>query len=198
MFTGLVQTTGETLWLRRNESGTQLSLTAPGLRTRPRVGDSIAVNGCCLTVTSVNAERLSFDLLNETLERTNLGALKPGMSVNLEPSLAAGAALGGHFVQGHVDCRSEVLSMAAHGADHRLEVAVPVEFSHLVAYKGSIAINGVSLTVAEAHDTSAVCWIIPHTRSATNIGDMKEGTPVNLEFDILAKYVDRIVAHRRF
>ena len=131
---------------------------------------------------------------------TNLGDLAAGSRVNLEPALGAGAKLGGHFVQGHVDTTAEVLDFSPHGADFRLEVALPAEFAQYVAHKGSIAVDGISLTVAEVRDTGAgsfVCWIIPHTRAVTNLAARKKGERVNLEFDLLAKYVERIVARQR-
>ena len=147
-----------------------------------------------------DGDRLSFDLLAETLRLTNLGDLAPGAKVNLEPALGAGAKLGGHFVQGHVDTTAEVLDFSPHGSDFRLEVALPADFAHLVAFKGSIAVDGISLTVAEVRDGnpgSFVCWIIPHTREVTNLAARSKGDRVNLEFDMLAKYVERIVARKR-
>ena len=172
-------------------------MRAPATGPSAQIGDSIAVNGCCLTVTARDGERVSFDLLAETLRLTNLGALLPGVKVNLEPALGAGAKLGGHFVQGHVDTAAEVLDFSPHGADFRLEVALPAEFAQYVAFKGSIAVDGISLTVAEVKDASFVCWIIPHTRAVTNLAARKKGERVNLEFDLLAKYVERIVSRKR-
>ena len=200
MFTGLVIETGELLSLTRTGESARLTLRAPETGPSAQIGDSIAVNGCCLTVTARDGERVSFDLLAETLRLTNLGALLPGVKVNLEPALGAGAKLGGHFVQGHVDTAAEVLDFSPHGADFRLEVALPAEFAQYVAFKGSIAVDGISLTVAEVRDTGAgsfVCWIIPHTRAVTNLAARKKGGRVNLEFDLLAKYVERIVARKR-
>lgn len=198
MFTGLVETTGEVLWLRAREQGsTQLQIAAPDIAKQMKIGDSLAVNGCCLTATSVRQGHIAFDLLEETLARTNLGLLKPGMRVNLERPLSASARLGGHFVQGHVDCACGVVSVTPNGADRRLEVALPADFAHLIAFKGSVAVNGVSLTVAEALDNSFVCWLIQHTCEATNLGFLEAGDKVNVEFDILAKYVERIFSVRR-
>ncbi len=198
MFTGLVETTGEVVWLRAREKGsTQLLISAPGISKQMRVGDSLAANGCCLTATSIQQGHIAFDLLEETLACTNLGMLRPGMRVNLERPLAANSRLGGHFVQGHVDCACGVVSLTPSGADHRLEVALPTDFSHLTAYKGSIAVNGVSLTVAEVLERSFVCWLIPHTFEVTNLGTLVPGDKVNVEFDILAKYVERILPFRK-
>ena len=200
MFTGLVIETGGLISLERTGESARLTLRAPATGPSAQIGDSIAVNGCCLTVTAREGERVTFDLLAETLRLTNLGSLAPGSRVNLEPALGAGAKLGGHFVQGHVDTAAEVLDFSPHGPDFRLEVALPAEFAQYVAFKGSIAVDGISLTVAEVHDGSAasfVCWIIPHTREVTNLAALRKGGRVNLEFDLLAKYVERIVARKR-
>lgn len=192
MFTGLVEEAGQVVWLRQSsESGLQLQIIAPQLaRAGVHRGDSIAVNGCCLTVSGHRAERITFDLLQETLDRTNLGRLRPEMAVNLERPLAAGGRLGGHFVQGHVDCASPVVAFEKVGEDYRLEIELPGDFAHYVTFKGSVAINGISLTVAEKMPGRLVCWIIPHTRRATNLHGARAGDMVNLEFDILAKYVE--------
>lgn len=194
MFTGLVEEIGECLWLRQSTSAMQLMLSAAGIAKGIRKGDSVAINGCCLTVTSFRKEQLAFDLLEETLERTNLGKLRPGSKVNLERAMAANGRMGGHFVQGHVDCTSAVLAIEERGPDLKLTFELPSDFSHYVAWKGSIAINGVSLTVAEITDRSFAVWIIPHTRAHTTLGRLEVGDKVNLEFDILAKYAERILA----
>jgi riboflavin synthase len=194
MFTGLVEETGTLLAHERSDAGARLTLLAPLVASDARIGDSMAVNGCCLTVTVRDGDALAFDLLAETLARTNLGNLAPGAPVNLERALAAHARLGGHFVQGHVDTTARVLSFAAVGADHRLEIALPAEFARYVAFKGSIAIDGISLTVAEVQADHFVVWIIPHTLAMTNLRTKKAGERVNLEFDLLAKYVERILA----
>lgn len=194
MFTGLIEEVGRVLWIRKTDRGTQLQLTAPKLAPTVAAGDSIAVNGCCLTVSSHHAEQLTFDLLEETLERTNLKHLRREGLVNLERALVAGAPLGGHFVQGHIDCAAKVISFERAGEDYRLEVDLPAEFAHYAAYKSSIAINGISLTVAELLEKSLAVWIIPHTKRHTNIDSVEPGDLVNIEFDILAKYVERMVA----
>ena len=129
MFTGLVIETGELISLERTGESARLTLRAPSSGPSAQIGDSIAVNGCCLTVTARDGERVSFDLLAETLRLTNLGALSPGAKVNLEPALSAGAKLGGHFVQGHVDTTAEVLDFSPHGSDFRLEIALPPDFA---------------------------------------------------------------------
>ena len=197
MFTGLVVEMGRLISLERTGGSTRLTLQTPSVGAAAQIGDSIAVNGCCLTVTALEGDKVSFDLLAETLRLTNLGDLAPGAQVNLEPALGAGAKLGGHFVQGHVDTAAEVLDFSPHGSDFRLEIALPAEFAQYVAFKGSIAVDGISLTVAEVGNASFVCWIIPHTRAVTNLAARRKGERVNLEFDLLAKYVERIVSLRR-
>jgi len=196
MFTGLIEECGEVCALSLAEGGARLTVCAPLVSSDAHLGDSIAVNGCCLTVTARAGEVLSFDLLRETLERTSLREAGVGTVVNLERALAAHARLGGHFVQGHIDGAAEVLAWERVGADHRLEIALPPESAKYVAYKGSIAIDGISLTVAEVKAASFVVWIIPHTLAATNLRTRKPGARVNLEFDLLAKYVERILAVR--
>ena len=194
MFTGLVEETGTLLAFEKSSAGARLTLRAPLVCTDAKLGDSIAVNGCCLTVTARDGDTLSFDLLAETLARTNLGDLQPGTPVNLERALAAHARLGGHFVQGHIDTTSEVLAFDPVGADRRLEIALPADVARYVAFKGSIAIDGISLTVAEVKPDRFVIWIIPHTLTVTNLRTKKAGDRVNLEFDLLAKYVERILS----
>ncbi len=193
MFTGLIEECGQLTALTRHGQGARLNVRAGLVSQDVRIGDSIAVNGCCLTVCAHEGDSLEFDLLQETLERTNLGGLSPGASVNLERALAVGGRLGGHFVQGHIDGTSRVLRFEAAGADHRLEIALPAESARYVAFKGSIAIDGISLTVAEVGATSFVVWLIPHTLAATNLHARQQGDVVNLEFDLLAKYVERLV-----
>ena len=158
MFTGLIEEVGRVGWLRRSERGTQLRLAAPFIAAGLREGDSVSVNGCCLTATSIRDGGLTFDLLGETLERTNLRTLRPESPVNLERALAADGRLGGHFVQGHIDCTARVLDFSARGADHRLEVELSDDFAHYAAFKGSVALNGISLTIAELLPASFVVW----------------------------------------
>lgn len=196
MFTGLIESVGRVLQIRTTERGTELQLAAPEIAADARKGDSIAVNGCCLTITEIGDDHLAFDLLAETLQRTNLRALQPGSLVNLERALAADGRLGGHFVQGHIDCCAPVVEFAEHGADYRLEVELPNDFASYVAAKGSVAINGISLTIAEVLPASFVVWIIPHTRRNTNLQKLQPNDLVNLEFDILAKYVERMLSRK--
>jgi len=197
MFTGLVEELGEVVGLDRLASGgVRLSLRANGFEGGVQIGDSVAVNGCCLTVAGLEGGVVSFHLLQETLSRTSLGALERGRSVNLERAMAAGGRFGGHFVQGHVDGTAEILRLEQIGADVRLEIALPPDSGKYFVLKGSIAVDGISLTVAELHAESFVLWIIPHTLNATNLGQRKAGDRVNLEYDLLAKYVERMLASR--
>jgi riboflavin synthase len=194
MFTGLIEEIGSVLWIRATDRGTQLQIAAPEIAANIHTGDSIAVNGCCLTVSAHRAEQITFDLLAETLDRTNLRSLRRDSPVNLERALPSDGRLGGHFVQGHIDCSARIISFEQSGADHRLEIELMAEFSHYVAKKGSIAIDGISLTVAEISAESFTVWIIPQTRRRTNLSTATVGDSVNIEFDILAKYLERMLA----
>jgi riboflavin synthase len=196
MFTGLIEEVGTVTSARERERSKQLQIVAPRIAKKIRTGESVAVNGCCLTLSAHRGDQLTFDLLEETVARTNLQMLKRDSSVNLERALRTDGRLGGHFVQGHVDCTSRVISFRQTGGDHRLEVGLPAEFARYVACKGSIAINGISLTVAEISPMSFAVWIIPHTKRNTNLHRAEAGTLVNLEFDILAKYVERMISAR--
>ena len=209
MFTGLIEEVGEIIEVRSSDSGTQLrpqvasprkasvlQIAASGIAKKVRSGDSIAVNGCCLTLTSRRGDRLTFDLLEETIARTNLKKLRRSDQVNLERALPAEGRLGGHFVQGHIDCVSPIVAFDKKGADFRLEVELPAESAQYVARKGSIALNGISLTVAEVLPKSFVVCIIPYTKRHTNLDRTQARDLVNVEFDILAKYVERVLAIR--
>jgi riboflavin synthase len=193
MFTGLIEEVGVVTALRTAGNDATLEVSAPGLAIGSEIGSSIAVNGCCLTMTGNADGHLTFDLLQETLTRTNLGALQPDSRVNLERALAADGRLGGHFVQGHIDATARVIGFTASGADHRLEVELPAAFARYAAAKGSVALNGVSLTIAELRAESFVVWIIPHTFRETNFATLQPNDFLNVEFDILAKYVERML-----
>ena len=209
MFTGLIEQVGDVVVVPASDSGTQLrpkvastgrrsvlQIAAPAIAKKSRNGDSIAVNGCCLTLTSRRGNRLTFDLLEETIARTNLKKLRRNDPVNLERALPADGRFGGHFVQGHIDCVSPIVAFDKKGTDFRLEVELPAEFAQYVAPKGSIALNGISLTVADVFPKSFVVWIIAYTRRHTNLDRAQAGDLVNVEFDILAKYVERVLAIR--
>jgi riboflavin synthase len=196
MFTGLIEEVGSVIAVRASDHGTQLQIAAPRIAKKIGTGDSVAVNGCCLTIASQRGDRLTFDLLEETIDRTNLKVLRADMPVNLERALSADGRFGGHLVQGHIDCASPILAFEERAGDHRLEVQLPAEFAHYVVSKGSIAVNGISLTVAEVLPKSFVLWIIPHTKRHTNLDRARAGDLLNLEFDILAKYVERMLSRR--
>jgi riboflavin synthase len=197
MFTGLIGEVGRVVSAREGDRGTQLQVAAPqiAIAKQTRSGDSIAVNGCCLTLASRRGNDLTFDLLEETIARTNLKKLRRNDQVNLERPLRADGRLGGHFVQGHIDCASPILAFDKKDVDFRLEISLPAEFARYVAPKGSIAVNGISLTVAEVLPGSFVAWIIPYTKEHTNLDGAEADDLVNLEFDILAKYVERMLRH---
>ena len=194
MFTGLIEEVGTVVATRASDNGTKLEIVAPRTAREARTSESIAVNGCCLTLTSRRGDRLSFDLLEETIARTNLKQLRQNSRLNLERALRADGRLGGHFVQGHVDCVSRIIAFDRKGADFRLEVELPENSRHYVVSKGSITVNGISLTVAEVLQGSFAVWIIPYTKRHTNLERATIGDLLNLEFDILAKYVERMVA----
>ena len=197
MFTGLVEGTGK-LAARNHtlEGGMQLWVEGMWEGSEIVLGDSIAVNGCCLTVAEQDGARMRFDLLQETLAKTNLGKLPIGDTLNLERAMGAGSRFGGHLVQGHIDTTSEVLRIEERGADWRVDVAIPSGAASYFIPKGSITVNGISLTIAELGAEQFTLWIIPHTREVTNLRFWKKGTLVNLEYDMLAKYVERMLELR--
>jgi riboflavin synthase len=196
MFTGLIEEVGSVIAAHANDRGVQLQIAAPQIAKTMRTGDSVAVNGCCLTLSARRGKQLIFDLLEETLDRTNLKTLRRRSPVNLERALPADGRFGGHFVQGHIDCASRIFAFEKYGEDDRLEIELPAEFAHYVASKGSIAVDGISLTVAEVLRKSFVVWLIPHTKRYTNLDRAQAGDLLNLEFDILAKYVERMLSRR--
>jgi riboflavin synthase len=197
MFTGLIEEVGSVIAVGASKNGNQLRIAAPRTAKKIRRGDSLAVNGCCLTLRSRRSDELVFDILEETIARTNLKNLQRKQPVNLERPVTAAKRFGGHFVQGHIDCVSPIVAFKKSGTDFRLEIELPDAFAHYVAGKGSIAVNGISLTVAEVLSRSFVAWIIPHTKKHTNLDRVQPGDLMNLEFDVLAKYVERMFAFRR-
>jgi len=188
MFTGLVEEFGKVVSLEAKGEQARLGISIP-FASEIALGDSVAVNGCCLTVAEIIEGAVAFDVLAQTLRVTSLGKLSVGSNVNLERALRVGDRLGGHFVQGHVDAVGEIISLEENGQDHVVEVSLPAEIHKLCVGKGSIAIDGISLTIAELNEGSAVFWITPHTFSHTNLRDAKVGDAVNLEGDMLAKHV---------
>lgn len=196
MFTGVTEHTGKIESLASGETGgkQRVSLAqAPEIAREMKRGDSIAVNGCCLTVVEFSSDHFSADLSGETLRRTAFGEKKTGDLVNLERPLAAGARLGGHFVQGHVDGIGRVTRLEPDGENWWLSVRLPEELRRYVAEKGSIAVDGISLTVARWRDGVADIAVIPFTYEHTNVRTLKPGAAVNIECDILAKYVESLL-----
>jgi riboflavin synthase len=200
MFTGIIEGAGRIDSLDGGADGAKLRVglaDASDLARGMKLGDSIAVNGCCLTVVEFGAEDFCADLSGETLARTSFSEKKPGDTVNLERPLAAGARLGGHFVQGHVDGVGRVTRLAREGENWWLSVRVPSVLRRYVAEKGSIAIDGISLTVARWQDGVADIAVIPFTHQHTNVRAMVAGDAINLETDILAKYVESLLDSRK-
>jgi riboflavin synthase len=198
MFTGIVETTGTVQGIAFREGGARFVVRVGPMAAELSPGESVAVNGCCLTVTEFDAaaQTASFDLLVETLRVTSLGRLKEGGLVNLERALRVGDRLSGHFVQGHVDAAAPVLELAPVGKDHKFTVGLPQEWARLVVPKGSICLDGMSLTVAELGPDRMTFWITPHTFAVTNLRALRAGHVVNVEFDMLAKHIERLVAAR--
>lgn len=194
MFTGIVRERGRVVSVEAAADGARLRLSAPRIAAEAGVGDSVAVNGCCLTAVSVGDGELVFDAVPETLRRTTLARLAAGDEVNLEPAVRAGEPLGGHYVQGHVDGIGRVLSSEREGEGRRVRIATPPEILRYCAEKGSIAVDGVSLTVAGVEDGALAVALVPHTLAATTLGALEPGDEVNLEADVLAKYVERLLA----
>jgi len=203
MFTGIIEQAGKIESLERDANGGRLCVSlagspeiTPEISAEMKLGDSIAVNGCCLTVVEFDSAHFSADLSLETLQRTSFGEKQSGDLVNLERPLAAGARLGGHFVQGHVDGTATVTELTKQGDNWWLSVRLSENLRGYVAEKGSIAIDGISLTVARWQDGIASIAVIPYTYAHTNVRSMKVGAQVNIECDILAKYMESLLAAR--
>jgi riboflavin synthase len=191
MFTGLVQSLAEVVELLDEQPGTRLVIRAVDIAKRAKVGDSIAVNGCCLTVVAVEGERLAFQAGGETLSRTNLGQLTAGDFVNVEEPLKAGEPVGGHFVAGHIDGIGTVVERRDAAGWSTFWFCAPQALLRQMASKGSIAVDGVSLTLVDVEEDRFSVALIPHTLANTTLGRLREGDRVNLETDMLAKYVER-------
>lgn len=191
MFTGLVETTGEIVELRPEPPGMRLVIRHAEIAAGAKLGDSIAVNGCCLTVVAIDGETFAFDVGAETLKLTNLARLTPGGRVNLERSLKVGDELGGHFVTGHIDAMGLVDQRIDDADWSTIWFRVPPKLTTQMASKGSVAVNGVSLTLVDVEVQRFSVMLIPHTLKMTNLGQLKIRDKVNIETDILAKYVAR-------
>jgi riboflavin synthase len=193
MFTGIIEYVGQIESFEGGDLGARMRVKAGPLTSGLAKSGSIAVNGCCLTAVDISGESFAADLSGETLRRTGLGEMKPGTRVNLERPLTAMKELGGHFVQGHVDGVGRVARLESEGANWWFGVQLPAELARYVAMKGSISLDGISLTVAGWHDGIVETAIIPFTYQHTNLSSLKVGDAVNIECDILAKYVERLM-----
>lgn len=193
MFTGIVEHLGTVSAVDRAERGRTIVVEAGPISSNVKVGDSIAVNGACLTVARVEQPMIHFQAVGETLDRSNLEDLEPGRAVNLERPMAASGRFDGHIVQGHVDGIGTVTEVEADGEARRIRIEIPSQLGRYVVEKGSITIDGVSLTVAAVEGRTVEVALIPHTLEVTTFGDRRPGDRVNLEVDVLAKYVERLL-----
>jgi len=196
MFTGLVEEKGTLINKIKTGDGFRLEIKAAKVLDDTRIGSSISVNGCCLTVVEKKSDSVAMDTIEETLKKTNLGELNVGDPVNLERPLKADARLGGHFVLGHVDTKGEVVEIQELSNSHFMRIRFPEEFKQYLIYVGSVSIDGVSMTVAELKENVFGIGIIPHTWEETVFSTRKPGSTVNLEFDVLGKYVERIMENK--
>ncbi len=194
MFTGIVREVGTVAAVDGNTQGIQLRIAARETASSAAIGDSIAIDGICLTAERIDDGIIVFHAVEETLSRTSLGGLRAGSEVNVEPALRAGEPLGGHFVQGHVDGVGRVRAVEAAGAGVRVVVEAPAELLRYCVEKGSIVVDGVSLTIAELSSGAFGVALVPHTLTATTLSALAPGSAVNLEVDLLAKYVERLLA----
>ena len=200
MFTGIVEEAGTVEAIQPTKKSIRLTVRARAIGRGLKLGASVAVNGCCLTVVKLAARGkdrfIQFDMLQESWRLTNLQFAKPGSLVNLERPLRSGGELGGHFVTGHVDGLGKITKWERVGRDHMLDISAPPEIMHYMIHKGSVALDGMSLTVAAVQKQSFRIWIIPHTYEITALRDRKVGDAVNLEGDMLGKYVEKFFAAR--
>ena len=198
MFTGIIEETGAVESIHPGDKSVRLTISLRKTGLGLSVGDSLSVNGCCLTVVEIGSKGRSkmvqFDLLKETWNLTNLKDCRAGSAVNLERSLEAGGRLGGHFVTGHIDGTGKIMTWEQKGEDYQLQVSAPDPVMRYVVHKGSIAVDGISLTVAAMEKSCLTIWIIPHTFNQTALKERAVGDAVNLEADMLGKYVERFIA----
>ena len=196
VFTGIVRELARVVSLEGDEEQGRLVVAAPRLAPELGIGDSVAVDGCCLTVVEIQQEKLAFDLSAETLSRSSIGSLGAGQSANLEPAIRVGEPLGGHYVQGHVDAVGRVRSLVPEGEGVRIWIELPPDVLRYCVEKGSLTVAGVSLTVAELADDAVAVALIPHTLEVTTLGKVGPGDTVNLEADVIVKYVERLLPGR--
>ncbi|MGB0369725.1 MAG: riboflavin synthase [Opitutales bacterium] len=193
MFTGIIEEVGTIELIENRQEAWRFRIRCAAALEDAALGDSIAVNGVCLTIVEFSNETVDFDILDQTLRITNLVDLKVGDIVNLERALRMQAKLGGHIVSGHVDQTAQILQIEQDGKNVRLDVAIPQGNAHRLIDKGSITIDGISLTIAELTDSQFTCWLIPKTLELTNLSARQAGSQVNLEFDLVGKYIERMV-----
>ena len=197
MFTGIIEELGKISSLEKHAGGAKIKISAKIVTAETNEGDSIAVNGVCLTALEIKPESFAADVSQETLNRSTLGNLKTGSSVNLERAVTPATRLGGHIVQGHVDARGKFLGAAASGDFWTVRIGFPAEIGQYLVYKGSVSVEGISLTVANLADDYFEIAVIPKTWELTNLSSLKTGDAVNLEADVIAKYVERILTYNQ-
>ncbi len=194
VFTGLIREVGTVVTRSGGGDGVRVEVDAPRTAAAAAIGDSVAIDGVCLTVVACLGPRLAFDVVPETLARTALATLEPGSRVNLEPSVRAGEPLGGHYVQGHVDGMGAVRSVEPEGGGRRISIDLGPDLLRYLVEKGSVAVQGASLTVAAIDGSGFAVALIPHTLEATTFDALEPGAPVNIEVDVLAKYVEKLLS----
>ena len=197
MFTGIIEEMGKIAAFDTHAGGAKIVIAARTVTEGTTDGDSIAVNGVCLTALDIKPASFTADVSQETLNRSTLGSLKPGSPVNLERAVTPSTRLGGHIVQGHVDGRGEFISAAQNGDFRTVRIGYPADIGQYLVYKGSVSVEGISLTIASLTDTYFEIAIIPKTWELTNLSSLKPGDKVNLEADIIAKYIERIISYRK-
>ncbi len=195
MFTGIIEELGKIAGLERHASGAKITIAAQTVCKGTNEGDSIAVNGVCLTALNIGTDSFTADVSQETLDKSTLGKLKSGAKVNLERAVTPTTRLGGHIVQGHVDSRGKFISAAQNGDFWTVRISFPKDIGQYLVYKGSVSVEGISLTVAELKDDYFEIAVIPKTWELTNLSTLKSGDQVNLEADVIAKYVERILLY---
>jgi riboflavin synthase len=196
VFTGIIEELGVVAAIEDQGDAVRLTVRGPLVTSDAGLGDSIAVSGCCLTVASRDGDSFTADVMRETLDKTSLGALEPGATVNLERAVTAATRLGGHIVQGHVDGTGRILSRTPSEHWEVVEVSLPAHLARYLVDKGSVTVDGVSLTVVSAGTGSFTVSLIPETLARTTLGRKQPGDPVNLEVDVIAKYVERLLTHQ--
>ena len=194
MFTGIVEETGKVISFEEKESAWRLVLEAHEVTRDLQMGDSVAVNGCCLTAVAFTGDRVEFDLLEESKRLASIGGVGPGGKVNLERALLPSTRMGGHFVSGHVDGTGVIEAIEPRGKDFFFRIKAPSDNLRYIVHKGCITVDGISLTVAEVDESGFAIWLIPHTMEVTNLNTKKVGDLVNLEYDLIAKYVEKLFA----